>query len=89
MQEFLGQIELDADGLGSVDRRYLLHLHSAPGHTRALSSLATALGLDPSYVQLEVEPFLLHKSLILITNRGRQLTDAGHQRVVGINGGRI
>lgn len=73
----MSQLNIDELGLDSVERRYLQLLSDAGGCIR-LHQLAMRMGLPVPSLQKIIEPFLVRQGLIAATDRGRELTRAGH-----------
>lgn len=73
----LDSLRVYPNGLMQDDINYLTALaeSGSPVSLRALSSI---LNRDESYIQENVESFLLYKRLISITPRGRIITEHGH-----------
>lgn len=78
MDEMLG---IDSDGATDMDRDYLEFL--AANNIAGVDTLAGRLKTDKLDLQTRVEPFLLEKGWILITGRGRTLTQDGREKVFG------
>lgn len=78
MDNMLG---IDSDGATDQDRDYLEYLGDNP--TVGLDTMAGKLGVDKQEVAKNIEPFLLSKGWIVITGRGRKLTEAGYRKVLG------
>ena len=69
------QLEVDAAGLDSMDRRYLLTIaeHYAGGPV-GVETLAAALSEPRDAIEEIIEPFLIQKGLLQRTPRGRLIT---------------
>jgi Holliday junction DNA helicase RuvB len=69
---------VDNLGLDRVDRD-LLTLLAEKFNTRpvGLSTLAVALGEEPETIEAVIEPFLIRSGLLVRTQRGREITQAG------------
>jgi Holliday junction DNA helicase RuvB len=71
----LGQLEVDALGLDSLDRRYLRCIaDNYGGGPVGVDTLAAALSEQRDTLEEVVEPFLLQQGLLQRTPRGRLLT---------------
>lgn len=70
---------IDADGANDQDRDYLDYL-SVTGVV-GLDTMAGRLCIDKQEILKTIEPFLLAHGWIIITGRGRALTEAGHKKV--------
>lgn len=68
---------LKPGGLSPLQFQVLEFLESLPKHRASLGTVAAGLMMGPKDVLLEVEPYLLHKRLIIICPGGRELTDSG------------
>lgn len=68
-------------GLMDDDILYLKSLESAKGNAVSLFSLCATLNRDQNYVRESIESFLLRKNFVLITPRGRVLTDKGQSLI--------
>lgn len=79
VDEMLG---IDEDGATDMDRDYLEFL--AVNNIAGLDTLAGKLKTDKVDLQTRIEPFLLEKGWILITGRGRTLTQTGREKVFGV-----
>ncbi len=76
MDSILG---IDEDGAGDLDRNYLEYIG-----TNGIASLATLAGflkIDKQEIVDRIEPFLLEKQWIQITNKGRILTQQGRDKI--------
>jgi Holliday junction DNA helicase RuvB len=74
---------LTPDGLDETAQAYLMLLAGAFGGTAGEKAVAAALG-EKAGVQ-HTEQVLLHKGLILLTPRGRSLTEAGWDRAAQLS----
>jgi Holliday junction DNA helicase RuvB len=70
--DVLRSLEIDDDGLGRIDREYLLALRQV-GIPLSLSTLADRLGKSRGAIERVHEPFLIRRGLIVRTIRGRVL----------------
>jgi Holliday junction DNA helicase RuvB len=71
----LAELEVDALGLDSLDRRYLLCIiDSYGGGPVGIETLSAALSEQRDTLEEVVEPYLLQQGLIQRTPRGRMLT---------------
>jgi len=70
--ELLRLNEYDAQGLRKVERRYLDALTRMNG-VGSLGTLAKALDMEETEVELSIEPWLIRQGHIRKTSRGRQL----------------
>jgi Holliday junction resolvasome RuvABC ATP-dependent DNA helicase subunit len=77
--EFLKAFGIDAWGFGEREHRYL-HFLCQEG-SASVATLASVLGVDPSYVERQVEPKLRHHGLVHVGASGRRLTRAGEEWV--------
>ncbi len=72
------RLDVDAQGLDAMDRRYMrLIAEHYGGGPVGLDTLATALGNERDVVEEVVEPFLVQIGMIQRTSRGRMLTRTG------------
>jgi Holliday junction DNA helicase RuvB len=72
--------QLDALGLGPIDRRYIEIVGEGPARLNVLSSL---LGLPPRTVSQVTEPYLIRAGLICKDDQGRrQLTAQGREHLL-------
>jgi Holliday junction DNA helicase RuvB len=81
----LQRLEVDRDGLDSMDRRYLrciAELYS--GGPVGAETLSAALGEERDVIEEVIEPFLVQQGLVQRTPRGRILA-SGAYRVLGLN----
>jgi len=81
----LQRLEVDRDGLDSMDRRYLRCIaeHYSGGPVGA-ETLSAALGEERDVIEEVIEPFLVQQGLVQRTPRGRILA-SGAYRVLGLN----
>jgi Holliday junction DNA helicase RuvB len=81
----LQRLEVDRDGLDSMDRRYLRCIaeHYLGGPVGA-ETLSAALGEARDVIEEVIEPFLVQQGLVQRTPRGRMLA-SGAYRVLGLN----
>ncbi len=76
----LAQLEVDAQGLDAMDRRYLsLIARAYNGGPVGVETLSAALGEERDVIEDVIEPFLLQQGLIQRTPRGRQLARAAYE----------
>ena len=76
--EALGRLEVDAQGLDSMDRRYLSCLAiSYGGGPVGVETLAAVLSEQRDMLEEVIEPYLLQTGLLIRTPRGRCLSPAG------------
>ena len=80
----LMRLEVDRDGLDSMDRRYLRCIaeHYAGGPV-GVETLSAALGEQRDVIEEVIEPFLVQQGLVQRTPRGRMLA-SGAYRVLGL-----
>ena len=85
----LGMIDIDEDGLDEMDKRILeTMIYKFNGGPVGLSSLAVALGEDPSTLEDVHEPFLIMQGYIKRTPRGREALQAAYTKLgVSMAGG--
>ncbi len=74
---------IDSDGANDQYRDYLEYL--SEHITVGLDTMAGKLRIDKQEILKHVEPFLLDKNWIMITGRGRRLTDAGYNKVLDLS----
>ena len=76
----LARLEVDAQGLDAMDRRYLgcMAEHYGGGPVGA-DTLAAALSEQRDVLEEVVEPYLMQLGLVQRTPRGRMLSDAGYR----------
>jgi holliday junction DNA helicase RuvB len=81
----LQRLEVDRDGLDSMDRRYLRCIaeHYLGGPVGA-ETLSATLGEQRDIIEEVIEPFLMQQGLVQRTPRGRVLAP-GAYRVLGLN----
>ena len=78
----LSMIDIDADGLDEMDKRILeTMIYKFNGGPVGLSSLAVALGEDPSTLEDVHEPFLIMQGYIKRTPRGREALPAAYAKL--------
>ncbi len=76
----LAQLEVDAQGLDAMDRRYLsLIARAYNGGPVGIETISAALGEERDVIEDVIEPFLLQQGLIQRTPRGRQLARAAYE----------
>lgn len=76
MDSILG---IDENGANDLDRNYLEYI--ATNGIASLATLAGFLKIDKEEILDRIEPFLLEKQWIQITNKGRILTKMGREKV--------
>lgn len=80
VQETLDMLSIDEMGLDELDRRYLRVLAGPHrGGPAGVEAMAATMGDSAQTLVDVVEPWLLHKELIVRTRLGRQLTDTGKE----------
>jgi Holliday junction DNA helicase RuvB len=72
---FLKALGIDCWGFGERERKYLRFLRREDA--ASVATLAAVLGVDPRYVERQVEPKLRRHGLVRIGAGGRSLTKAG------------
>ena len=80
----LMRLEVDRDGLDSMDRRYLRCIaeHYSGGPV-GVETLSAALGEQRDVIEEVIEPFLVQQGLVQRTPRGRMLA-SGAYRALGL-----
>lgn len=79
------KLEVDAQGLDAMDRRYMgLIADNYGGGPVGAETLAAALGNERDVLEEVVEPFLIQIGLVQRTPRGRMLTRSGW-KYLGLN----
>ena len=80
----LMRLEVDRDGLDSMDRRYLKCIaENYSGGPVGVETLSAALGEQRDVIEEVIEPFLVQQGLVQRTPRGRALA-SGAYRVLGL-----
>ncbi len=80
--EALAFFEIDELGLDWMDTKILRALaETFRGRAVGLSTLASAVGEDPSTIEEVYEPFLLQQGLMVRTPQGRQATLAAFEHL--------
>ena len=78
----LSRLEVDADGLDAMDRRYLSCLaENYAGGPVGVETLAAVLAEQRDMLEEVIEPYLLQTGLLMRTPRGRCLSPAGWEHV--------
>ncbi|MGE5538090.1 MAG: Holliday junction branch migration DNA helicase RuvB [Gemmatimonas sp.] len=78
----LRRLDVDAQGLDEMDRRYLrLLAESHGGGPVGVETIAAALAEERDAIEEVVEPYLLQQGLIARTPRGRILTEAAWMHI--------
>jgi Holliday junction DNA helicase RuvB len=78
----LAFFEIDELGLDSMDIKILEALvRTFRGRPVGLTTIASAVGEDPSTLEDVYEPYLLQKGLIIRTPQGRQATPAAFEHL--------
>lgn len=78
VEEFLREVVgLDRHGLTPRHRRYLAALARHEGRPKTLRTLVADMGSDTGIVVAEVEPELVRRGLVELTDKGRVLSPAG------------
>jgi Holliday junction resolvasome RuvABC ATP-dependent DNA helicase subunit len=77
VRDLLAGQGIDSYGLGPQQRLYLLTLYHSHNGTSSLTRLAVTLGYDTAFVLEDVEPFLICRKWVGITDRGRHITAEG------------
>jgi len=74
----LGRLEVDANGLDAMDRRYLACLaENYGGGPVGVETLAAVLSEQRDVLEEVIEPYLMQTGLLMRTPRGRCLSPAG------------
>ena len=80
--EALSFFEIDEMGLDWMDKKILTALTSTfRGRPVGLTTIASAVGEDPSTLEDVYEPYLLQRGLIVRTPQGRQATPAAFEHL--------
>ena len=80
--ESLGRLELDEQGLDSLDRRYLRCIgQNYGGGPVGVETLAAALSEQRDALEEVIEPFLIQQGFLQRTSRGRALTAHGFRHL--------
>ena len=78
----LTRLEVDAQGLDAMDRRYLnIIAENYGGGPVGVENLAAALSEQRDMIEDVIEPYLMQQGLIQRTPRGRALTDPGYRHL--------
>jgi Holliday junction DNA helicase RuvB len=80
VDEFLHALGIDGWGFGDRERTYLRFLRRE--RSASVATLAAVLGVDPRYVERQVEPKLRRHGLVRIGASGRTLTRTGREWVM-------
>jgi len=76
----LGRLEVDAQGLDAMDRRYLTMIaENYGGGPVGAETIAAALADQRDVVEEVIEPYLIQQGLVQRTPRGRMLSDLGYR----------
>jgi Holliday junction DNA helicase RuvB len=76
--EALGRLEVDANGLDAMDRRYLGCLaENYNGGPVGVETLAAVLSEQRDVLEEVIEPYLMQTGLLMRTPRGRCLSSGG------------
>jgi Holliday junction DNA helicase RuvB len=74
------RLEVDGQGLDSMDRRYLTCIaDNYGGGPVGVETIAAALSEQRDVLEEVVEPYLIQRGLLLRTPRGRMISDAGYK----------
>lgn len=74
------KLEVDAQGLDSMDRRYMrCIIDNYGGGPVGIETIAAGLSEQRDVLEEVVEPYLLQCGLIIRTPRGRMISDAGYK----------
>lgn len=74
------KLEVDAQGLDSMDRRYMsCIIDNYAGGPAGIETIAAALSEQRDVLEEVVEPYLIQCGLIIRTPRGRMISDAGYK----------
>jgi Holliday junction DNA helicase RuvB len=80
----LDLLRVDALGLDEADRRYLRVLdENYQGGPVGPKALAASTGLDIATIEATIEPWLMRSGLLIRTRKGRALTEAGRDHLLG------
>ncbi len=75
-------MDIDADGLDEMDKRILdAVIHKFDGGPVGLSSVAVAVGEDPTTLEEVHEPYLIMKGFLKRTPRGRMAMPAAYRKI--------
>jgi len=78
----LNRLEVDADGLDAMDRRYLRAIaENHGGGPVGVETLAAALAEQRDMLEDVIEPYLIQQGLVQRTPRGRMLSAAGYRHL--------
>lgn len=78
----LGHLDIDAQGLDAMDRRYLeCIIDNYNGGPVGLDTMAAALSEQRDVIEDVIEPYMLQQGLIQRTPRGRTVTSKAYQHL--------
>jgi Holliday junction DNA helicase RuvB len=78
----LARLDVDHEGLDTMDRRYLSHIAEFySGGPVGIETLAAALSEQRDVLEEVVEPYLIQKGLLQRTPRGRMITDSAFRHL--------
>lgn len=76
------RLEVDAQGLDSMDRRYMRCIaENYAGGPAGVETIAAALSEQRDVLEEVVEPYLMQCGFIIRTPRGRMISDAGYRHL--------
>jgi Holliday junction DNA helicase RuvB len=76
------KMEVDGQGLDSMDRRYMACIaDNYGGGPAGIETIAAALSEQRDVLEEVVEPYLMQCGLIIRTPRGRMISDAGYRHM--------
>ncbi|TAJ32883.1 MAG: Holliday junction branch migration DNA helicase RuvB, partial [Reyranella sp.] len=80
--EALTRLEVDGNGLDSMDRRYLACIaENYGGGPVGVETLAAALSEQRDVIEDVIEPYLMQLGLLMRTPRGRLLSEGGYRHL--------
>ncbi len=79
-------IGLDEHGLSARHRRYILALARHAGRPKAQRTLVVDVGCDHATIAYEIEPDMIRRGFLEVTDRGRILTADGEAVARTISG---
>ena len=82
LEQALSLEQIDSRGLNAHMRRYLMLLseHKSP---MRIGVIASTMGVEMKMLQRTVEPFLIRQGLVLQSDKGRMITEAGLEHIRG------
>jgi holliday junction DNA helicase RuvB len=82
ISDYMVVMDIDNEGLETIDRRYLEALLNQK-KPMGIKTIATLINEEPILIEDKIEPFLMEKGLVEKLSNGRKITPKGKAYITG------